>query len=64
MVWMTKSAVQPRGAGDEWSIMLKENEQILQWANEGKAESSLRPARVSTRDGSSADYSSVMTKVL
>ena len=64
MLWMTKSAVQPRGSVDEWSIMLKENEQVLQWANEGKAESSLRPARVSTRDGSPDDYRSVMTKVL
>jgi 1-aminocyclopropane-1-carboxylate deaminase/D-cysteine desulfhydrase-like pyridoxal-dependent ACC family enzyme len=64
MLWMTKSAVQPRGTVDEWSIMLKENEQVLQWANEGKAESSLRPARVSTKDGSPDDYRSVMTKVM
>jgi hypothetical protein len=64
MLWMTKSAIQPRGSVDEWSIMLKENEQVLQWANEGKAESSLRPAIVSTRDGSPDDYRSVMTKVL
>jgi hypothetical protein len=64
MLWMTKSAVQPRGSVDEWGIMLKENEQVLQWANEGKAESSLRPARVSTRHGSPVDYRSVMTKVM
>jgi hypothetical protein len=64
MLWMTKSAVQPRGSVDEWSILLKENEQVLQWANEGKAESSLRPAKISTRDGSPEDYRSVMTKVL
>jgi 1-aminocyclopropane-1-carboxylate deaminase/D-cysteine desulfhydrase-like pyridoxal-dependent ACC family enzyme len=64
MLWMTKSAVQPRGSVDEWSIMLKENEQVLHWANEGKAESSLRPARVSTRDGSPNEYRSLMTKVL
>lgn len=64
MLWMTKSAVQPRGNVDEWSAMLKENETIRCWADKGKAESILRPGRVSTSDGSAEDYRSIMTKLL
>jgi 1-aminocyclopropane-1-carboxylate deaminase/D-cysteine desulfhydrase-like pyridoxal-dependent ACC family enzyme len=64
MLWMTKSAVQPRGNVDEWSKLLQENDAVKQWADEGKAESSLRPGRVSTLDGKPEDYRSVMTKVL
>ena len=37
MLWMTKSAVQPRGSIDEWPIFLQENEVVKEWANEGKA---------------------------
>jgi hypothetical protein len=64
MLWMTKSAVQPRGNVDEWNKLLQENDAVKQWANEGKAESSLRPGRVSTQDGKAEDYRLVMTKVL
>jgi 1-aminocyclopropane-1-carboxylate deaminase/D-cysteine desulfhydrase-like pyridoxal-dependent ACC family enzyme len=64
MLWMTKSAVQPRGNVDEWNKLLQENDTVKQWANEGKAESSLRPGRVSTQDGKPEDYRLVMTKVL
>jgi hypothetical protein len=64
MLWMTKSAVQPRGNENEWNKMLQENDAVKQWADEGKAESLLRPGRVSTLDGKPEDYRSVMTKVL
>jgi 1-aminocyclopropane-1-carboxylate deaminase/D-cysteine desulfhydrase-like pyridoxal-dependent ACC family enzyme len=64
MLWMTKSAVQPRGNVDEWSKLLQENDIVQQWANDGKAESTLRPGRVSTVDGNPEDYRSVMTKIL
>jgi len=63
MLWMTKSAVQPKGNEDEWTRFLKENDTIKQWANEGKAESLLRPGRVSTIDGLNSDYRAVMTYV-
>jgi hypothetical protein len=64
MLWMTKSAVQPRGSVDEWNKLLQENDTVKQWANGGKAESLLRPGRVSTQDGQPEDYRLVMTKVL
>jgi hypothetical protein len=64
MLWMTKSAVQPRGNVDEWNKLLQENDAVKQWADKGKAESSLRPGRVSTLDGKPEDYRLVMTKVL
>lgn len=63
MLWMTKSAVQPRGNVDEWNLLLKQNDAVKEWANEGRAESVLRKGRVSTTDGSSRDYRSIMTKV-
>lgn len=63
MLWMTKSAVQPRGGSDEWEAMMQQNDTIKRWANEGKAESTLRRGRVSTTDGSSEDYRDIMTKI-
>lgn len=63
MLWMTKSAVQPRGKNDEWSKMQKANEAVLKWANNGKAESKLRPGRFSTVDGRKEDYRSLMTEI-
>ena len=56
MLWMTKSAVQPRDSVDEWEQMMGENDTVKQWAEEGKAESILRPGRVSLVDGNSGDY--------
>lgn len=64
MLWMTKSAVQPRGKTDEWSKMQGATDAVKEWANNGKAESTLRPGRFSTIDGSPDDYRSLMTEVL
>jgi len=64
MLWMTKSAVQPRGNADEWSKMMQENDTVKQWADEGKAESTLRPGRVSTADGTPDDYRFLMKKIV
>jgi hypothetical protein len=65
MLWMTKSAVQPRGTEDEWEKLLQENESVLEWANSGAAESpKFRPGKVSTTNGKAEDYRSIMTKIM
>jgi len=64
MLWMTKSAVQPRGNADEWSNMMQENDTVKQWVDKGKAESTLRPGRVSTVDGTPDDYRFLMKKIV
>ena len=64
MLWMTKSAVQPLGTVDEWSAILKENDIVKKWANQGKAESCYRPGFFSMMDGKPEDHRSVMTKIL
>eukprot|EP00977_Amphora_coffeiformis_P002335 scaffold437_cov159-Amphora_coffeaeformis.AAC.14 len=63
MLWMTKSAVQPRGEVDEWEKITNETDAVQKWANGGKAESTRRPGRVSTTDGSPEDYRSLMTQL-
>jgi 1-aminocyclopropane-1-carboxylate deaminase/D-cysteine desulfhydrase-like pyridoxal-dependent ACC family enzyme len=63
MLWMTKSAVQPRGKNDEWSKMQEANDVVKEWANKGKAESTLRPGRFSTVDGKQEDYRCLMTEI-
>lgn len=63
MLWMTKSAIQPRGEVDEWKRITEENEVIKTWANQGKAESTRRPGRVSFPDGSPEGYRSLMTDI-
>jgi hypothetical protein len=64
MLWMTKSAVQPRGSEDEWSkFQDTTSDAVKKWADEGKAESTLRPGRVSTTDGTPEDYRSIMTQI-
>lgn len=66
MLWMTKSAVQPRGNIDEWSKLRKSNNAVKQWANDGRAESVLRPGNISgvDDDGKPEDYRSIMTKIM
>jgi len=63
LLWMTKSSVQPRGNVDEWSRFLRQNDTVRKWADDGKAESSLRPGKISTMDGSPDDYRGVMTRI-
>lgn len=63
MLWMTKSAVQPRGGVNEWSKMVQANDVVREWANKGKAESIHRRGLVSTVDGKPNDYRSIMTKI-
>ena len=63
MLWMTKSAIQPRGTVDEWPKLLARGDAVRQWADEGKAESILRPGCVNTKDGTAADYRSLMTEI-
>lgn len=64
ILWMTKSTIQPRGNINEWMEMMQENDTVKQWADEGRAESTLRPGRVSTLDGKPEDYRSLMKKIL
>ena len=64
MLWMTKSAVQPRGKIDEWPRLQEANKDVKKWANDGAAESKLRPGRVSTIDGKSEDYRPLMTEIM
>mmetsp|Transcript_7317 Transcript_7317/g.11132 ORF Transcript_7317/g.11132 Transcript_7317/m.11132 type:complete len:536 (+) Transcript_7317:151-1758(+) len=65
MLWMTKSAIQPRSEQtNEWDMLLGENATIQKWANDGKAESTLRPGKLSTANGgTSEDYRTLMTQV-
>ena len=63
ILWMTKSAVQPRGAVDEWTKFQGVNDVVKNWADEGRAESILRPGRVSTANGKAEDYRSLMTEI-
>jgi len=65
MLWMTKSAVQPKGNEDEWSKFKKSSDAVKKWASDGKAESKLRPGKVNMNgDGKAEDYRSIMTKVI
>ena len=63
MLWQTKSAVQPRGSEDEWAKMQTMPSAVHAWADEGKAESSLRPGSVRLAGGSPDDYRGLMTQV-
>ncbi|KAL3912257.1 MAG: hypothetical protein SGARI_001255 [Bacillariaceae sp.] len=64
MLWQTKSLVQPKGPLNEWEKMQQQNDVVKKWADDGKAESpKFRPGKVSTKDGSSEDYRSVMTVI-
>ena len=50
MLWITKSAIQHRGTDDERRKLLAENETVLEWSNEGKAESpKFRPGKFPPR---------------
>lgn len=64
MLWMTKSAIQPRGMVDEWSQFQKVNDAVKQWADQGKAESIHRPGRVLSAGGKPEDYRSIMTQIV
>ena len=60
MLWMTKSAVQPRGKQDEWEVFQKVNDTVKKWADEGKAESpSYRPGSTHKPD----EYRPIMTSI-
>ena len=63
MLWMTKSAVQPRGQNDEWTAFQSVNDSVKTWAYDGKAQSpGYRPGSV-TDCGKSEDYRSIMTQI-
>lgn len=64
MLWMTKSAIQPRGMVDEWSVLQNVNDTVKEWADHGKAESALRPGRVALVGGKPDDYRSIMTQII
>jgi len=64
MLWMTKSAVQPRGNLNEWTRLMDRSNEVQEWADQGKAESILRPGKVSIKDGKPEDYRSLMTEIL
>ena len=61
--WQTKSRVQPRGPRDEWQQMQQMPPPVVKWAQEGKAQSVMRPGKVDPQGGSSMDYRSLMTKI-
>ena len=63
LFWQTKSNVQPLGEEDEWARFMKMPDKIKTWADQGKAESELRPGKIDTKSGSKADYQMTMTKV-
>lgn len=65
LLWMTKSAVQPRGDSNELELLQQQSKVVQQWANQGgqMAPSILRPARISTIDGSPQEYQSLMTQL-
>jgi hypothetical protein len=62
--WQTKSRVQPMGSSDEWDRMRQMPPVVRKWAEEGKAESALRPGLVNTAGGCAADYRAVTTVVV
>jgi len=62
--WQTKSRVQPMGGSDEWDRMRQMPPIVRKWADEGKAESALRPGSVNTAGGCAADYRAVTTVVV
>ena len=64
MLWMTKSAVQPRGNLNEWTRLMERSDEVREWADRGKAESILRPGKVSIKEGKPEDYRSLMTEIL
>ena len=63
MLWQTKSAVQPRGSEDEGAKMHTMPPAVHAWADDGEAESSLRPGSVRLAGGSPDDYRGLMTRV-
>ena len=63
LLWQTKSHVQPRGEEDEWARMRELGGAVKRWADDGAAESTLRPGRVDTAGGSAADYRGLMTRL-
>lgn len=65
MLWMTKSAIQPRGELNEWSrFQERSSAEVRQWADEGQAQSHYRPGHVSTTHGTPEDYRCVMKKIV
>jgi hypothetical protein len=64
MLWMTKSAVQPRGEGDEWSALRAMPAPVRAWADRGEAMSSRRPGKVDTEAGAAEDYRGLMKRVV
>ena len=63
LLWMTKSAVQPRGTVNEWERLLQQNKTVQDWANRGQAESVHRPGRLSTQNGRPEEYRHLMTPI-
>ena len=63
ILWQTKSATQPRGRVDEWKRMQAMSAATKRWANEGAAESTLRPGSVNVETGSPDDYRGLMTEI-
>ena len=61
LLWQTKSAVQPRGEQDEWAAMRAMPPSVRDWADDGSAESALRPGSVDTAGGAADDYRHLMT---
>jgi hypothetical protein len=64
MLWMTKSAVQPRGEGSEWAALRAMPAPVREWADRGEAMSSLRPGKVDTEAGTAEDYRGLMKRVV
>lgn len=63
MLWQTKSAIQPRDQADEWAQLCAMDPATREWAESGRAESTLRPGKVDVTHGSPQDYRGLMTEV-
>mmetsp|Transcript_43733 Transcript_43733/g.138439 ORF Transcript_43733/g.138439 Transcript_43733/m.138439 type:complete len:318 (-) Transcript_43733:218-1171(-) len=60
LLWQTKSAVQPLGTEDEWAQLAEMPPLVKRWADDGPAESTLRPGKVDTANGTPDDYRHLM----
>jgi len=63
ILWQTKSVTQPRGPRDEWARLQAMDPATHKWANEGAAESTLRPGSVNVPHGCPEDYRGLMTEI-
>jgi len=62
LLWQTKSAIQPRGSLNEFEAMSAMSKPVREWADKGKAWSSLRQGKFNTSETASS-YRDFMTEI-